>query len=34
MLAPGLTQEITFTVTDDLTAKTVGSGTQIGRAHV
>ena len=27
MLAPGLTQEITFTVTDDLTAKTVGSGT-------
>lgn len=27
MLAPGLTKEITFSVTDDLTAKTVGSGT-------
>ena len=27
MLAPGLTKEITFPVTDDLTAKTVGSGT-------
>ena len=27
MLAPGLTKEITFTVTEALTAKTVGSGT-------
>ena len=27
MLAPGLSKEITFTVTEDLTAKTVGSGT-------
>lgn len=27
MLAPGLSKEITFTVTPELTAKTVGSGT-------
>ena len=29
MLAPGLTHEITFAVTDDLTAKTGGSGTLV-----
>ena len=27
MLQPGITQEITFSVSNELTAKTVGSGT-------